>query len=377
MVKGAEYTAAWERLGRNYSAVAREYGVDESSVRKAVKLHLASEGLDPAVQGGMTALGMELPPGSGWIKNSEPDEMGRTFSFHFSNKKEEQTSEERLAGIEERFSGIPAVKFKAVAKPKGRFKKAFISVNDLHAGALAWGQETGYGDWDLDIAMTRLTNWLTRLITLVQAEGVSEIILYYNGDTLHTNGEIPLTPASGHMLDTDTRNFKAVDRVADTIITLTDLAAQVADVRLVIKRGNHDEDSYLALLQAAKWRYIKQANVTVEMDPSPYWAHIFGKVAIFGHHGDRIKFDRLVMTFQQKYRREIAEVEHITVYTAHKHERMVQQFPGVTVEQTSAWTRPDAYGAAWGDQSMAQAVIYDGELGEVARFTVKEEPSER
>lgn len=254
-----------------------------------------------------------------------------------------------------------------------RVKKAFISINDLHSGALAWGKETGYGDWNLDIAMSRLHQWLCRLFAHVEKEGVQEIILYYNGDVLHANGQVPMTATHGsdHILDVDSRHFKVVDVTGEQIIHTTDIAAQIADVRLVIKRGNHDGDSYLALLQGAKWRYFNQPNVTVEMDPNSYWAHIFGKVALFGHHGDKIKPDRLIMQFLQRYRKDIADVEHITVWTGDKHHRKVEQFPGVMWEQASNWSEPDLYGSAFGETAMAQAVIYDELEGEVSRFTVK------
>lgn len=377
MTTGKEYHDAWVSEGAGhgaYTAVAKKFGVHPSTVQQAVKRYQARQGLDPAVKHGMDVMGMELPPGSGWIKSHEPDENGLTYSYHFSNKAEEETAEQRMAAIEDRFRSIPPVKFKVEKQKGGRKKRAFISINDLHAGALAWGQETGYGDWDLDIALTRLRMWTARLLTLVKAEGVDEIILFYNGDTLHANGKVPMTATQGtsHVLDVDTRQFKTVDRTAETIIFVADQAAQIANVRLVIKPGNHDGDSYLALLQGAKWRYAQQKNVTVEMDPSAYWAYVFGKVALFGHHGDKIKFEKMVMRFLQQFRKEIAAVEHIVVWTGHKHERLVQQFPGVVVEQASAWTEPDEFGSHYGNNAMAQAVIYDEEQGEVARFTVKE-----
>lgn len=220
--------------------------------------------------------------------------------------------------------------------------------------------------------MSRLNQWITKLLEHVQNENVNEIILYYNGDTLHANGQIPMTATQGsdHILDVDSRHFKVVDVTGENIIHTTDLAAQIAPVRLVIKRGNHDGDSYLALLQGAKWRYYNQTNVTVEMDPNAYWANIFGKVALFGHHGDKIKPEVMIMKFLEQYREEIAKVKFITVWTGDKHHRKVEQFPGVIWEQASNWSDPDLYGSAWGSNAMAQAVIYDELEGEVSRFTV-------
>lgn len=375
----SKYHEYWVQNGKpSYRQVAAHFGVNESTARRSIQIAEnrleSADNAEPAVFNGMETLGFTGQPHSGWIKSQEPDKNGNTYSYYFLNREEQQSEDEKLEKIASLFTGTSPILFKPPALVlTPRVKKAFVSINDLHSGALAWGKETGYGDWDLDIAMTRLTVWLTRLFEHIKDEQVQEIILYYNGDTLHANGQVPMTstPGTDHILDTDSRHFKVVDITGENIIQTTDLAAQIANVRLVIKRGNHDGDSYLALLQGAKWRYHNQPNVTVEMDPNAYWAHIFGKVALFGHHGDKIKPDRLIMQFLQRYRKEIANVEHVTVWTGDKHHRKVEQFPGVIWEQASNWSEPDLYGSNWGNQAMAQAVIYDEFEGEVSRFTVK------
>jgi hypothetical protein len=373
----SKYYDEWIALGKpSFQSMANTHNVHESTVRKSIQRHLKKlEGqdfLDPGVLDGMKELGFIGKPGSGWVKSQKPDANGRTYSFHFSTK--DQDDEDRLEAISELFMGTSPVKFEPPPlKLTNRVKKAFISINDLHSGSLSWGKETGYGDWDLDIAMTRLREWLNNLFEHVREENVQEIILYYNGDTLHANGQIPMTSTQGtnHVLDVDSRHFKTVDVTGEQIIFTTDIASQIADVRLVIKRGNHDGDAYLALLQGAKWRYMNQPNVTVEMDPNAYWGHIFGRVALFGHHGDKIKPETMIMQFLQRYRQDLADVDHITVWTGDKHHYKAQQFPGVMWEQASCWTEPDTHGSAWGNQAMAQCVIYDEIEGETSRFTVK------
>jgi len=374
----SKYYDDWVKAGKpSYRSFAKSIGKSESTVRQSINTYLkresSRENAEQAILDGMADLGFHGHPDGGWVKSQVPDANGRTYSFRFSKDKEED-AEAKMESIAEKFKGTSPVKFKIPKKTKNKtVKKAFISISDLHSGSLAWGKETGYGDWDLDIAMTRLRQWLTKLLNHVREESVDEIILFYNGDTLHANGKEPMTstPGTSHVLDTDSRHFKIVDTTAEEIIFTTDLAAQISQVRLVIKRGNHDGDSYLTLLQGAKWRYYNQKNVLVEVDPNDYWAHIFGQVALFGHHGDKIKPERLIMQFQQRYRKDIADVKHMTVWTGDKHHRKVEQFPGITWEQASSWCEPDQYGSAYGDTAMAQAVIYDELEGETARFTVK------
>ena len=380
MNRAQEIADVVAKHGGNQRAAARELGINESNVSRALQRLKRLKDTDPAVLAGMRALGMEGVPGGGWIKSSEPDELGRTYSFTFNTKKaeEEQSLEDRMQRIEDRFRSIPAIKLPTITNLPPFDKtttKAFISINDLHAGSLAWGRETGYGDWDLDIALQRLTDWTARLLQKIKGDRVDEIILYYNGDTLHSNGDVPMTgtPGTNHILDTDSRQFKTVDMTAESIIVTGDLAAQSAPhVRLVVKRGNHDSDSYLALLQAAKWRYHEQKNVTVEMDPNPYWAHAWDDVLLFGHHGDKIKPERMIMTMADKHRELWGKAKHVVMWTGDKHHRKVEQFPGVLWEQASCWTESDLYGSHYGNNAMAQCVIYNGKQGETARYTVKD-----
>ena len=375
----SKYFEEWDAQGRpSYTSFAQSKGLNESTIRHSIKRHLyelqTRENAEPAVLNGMDTLGFTGQPHSGWIKSETPDSYGNTYSYYFLNKPEEESFESKLDLIAERFQNVPPIMFIPPTLPTiPRIRKAFISISDLHSGALAWGKETGFGDWDLEIAMTRLKEWLIKLFVHIKNSDVHEIILYYNGDTLHSNGSIPMTSTAGtaHILDVDNRQFKVVDTTTEQIIFCADLAAQIANVQLVIKRGNHDGDSHLALLQGAKWRYYNQPNVHVDMNPGPYWVHIFGKVALFGHHGDKIKPDVLIMNFLHKYRKEISDVEHVTVWTGDKHHRKVEQFPGVIWEQASNWSEPDEYGSKWGSNAMAQAVIYDELEGETARFTVK------
>jgi transposase-like protein len=366
--RGDEYFEAWERL-HNYTAIAKEFGVDESTVRKSVKRRLEAQGADPAIARGMAAVGLETLPNGGWVKSTKPDDNGLLYSWYVSPQREAEAAD-KAATMADLMRSIPAVKLKTTSERADVGKLGFIPLNDLHAGAYAWAPETGYVDWDIALAVTRLQDWVGTLVARMPV--CDEVVLFYNGDTLHTNGEDPFTPASKHVLDKDGRHFKVIDMTASAIITTADLAAQKHGVvRLVIKRGNHDEDSYLALLLAAKWRYAEQPNVIVEEDPSPYWLYTWGEVMLFGHHGDRVKPDQLVMKMAADHPEVWGSTKHRVVWTAHKHHREMKQMLGATWEQASCLTAPDAYGAAWGSHALAQAVIYHKERGEIERYTVR------
>lgn len=369
--KREAYDEAYAEAG-NFAEVARRFNVSESTVRKELRLYWARLEADPSIKQGMKALNMEDLPDGGWVKSQKPDEFGRTYSFRFSTVK--KTDDELMEEAERRaevFRNVPAVILpKPKLQPVEQGLRGFIPLNDLHAGAYAWGAETGYGDWDLGKAVDRLTNWVGELVSDMQV--VDECILYYNGDTLHANDSSAETPASKHRLDVDTRHFRTIDAITAAIIATVDMAAQKhRTVRVVIKQGNHDRDSYVGLLMGVKWRYYKEPRVIVETDPSPYWSYNFGKVFLFGHHGDRIKPEQLVLKMASDNREVWGQTKYSYVWTAHLHNRRVEQLYGTIIERASCLTNPDAHGAKWGENAQAMAIIYHPERGERKRFTVR------
>lgn len=366
----AVYAEDYEVLG-TYGAVAKKHGVNESTVRRSLQRRAKRNSADPVVSRAMADRGMEIAPHITWIKTQEKDEHGNTYSFMVKNDPEPEAREDRLHHIDQTFRNMPAVKLPQFSTANANENLlGFIPLNDLHGGLYAWAEETGYDDWDLGKATQRLEGWVGNLIRRMPVCG--ECVLFYNGDTLHANGNEPFTPASKHILDTDSRQFKVVDAIAASIIATADMAAQKhKHVRLVIKRGNHDEDAYLALLMAAKWRYREQKNITVELDPRAYWAYEFGKVFLFGHHGDRVKPQDLVMKMAADHPEEWGRTRYRFVWTGHLHQKASDTFHGARWERASCITAPDAYGAAWGNHAEATAVVYHKEKGEYERHSVR------
>jgi len=145
MPTAEEYYDDWLEEGAKhgaFTAVARKHGVDESTVRKAVRTYEATLNADPAIRDGMAATGLTRLPQGGWVKSHEKDAQGRTYSWYVKPEqaKVEDTAE-RVAAV---MSSIPAIRLQQTKEEAGGFqKKAIVPINDLHAGSYAWGEETG------------------------------------------------------------------------------------------------------------------------------------------------------------------------------------------------------------------------------------------
>jgi hypothetical protein len=373
-VRAAELYA---ELG-SYRKVAVALGIDPSSAQRRVKsARKAGFGIDPAMKQAMDYVGAKGEANLVWIKTKLSEEQRKAggIEYSFSMKPGKALPEEDglLERMDALFSSVPPVyipKAPELAAPTKRF--GLIPINDLHVGMYAWGAETGSGDWDVKIATQRLEDWVCKLLDRTPKD-ISEMILLFNGDTLHANDNTGMTPKHKNILDTDTRHFHVVNSTVDSIIKVTDLAAQAFPrVKLVIKPGNHDPTAYIGLLMGAKWRYYDTPQVEVNEHPGEFWAYRRGKTFLFSHHGDKAKPEQLVLSMADQHREDWGQAPHCYVWTGDKHHKAARRIGGAMWEQASCMTDRDAYAAsgAWTNHPEAQSIIYDEDRGEVERHRV-------
>lgn len=351
---------------------AAALGLSRDVVRhRVIQAYQRGLNVDPAVQRGMDNLGANYEPDLLWIKtkgtNAEPG-----YSALMKKKKvdREQQTVEDIAAL---FRDTPAVQIGKTPPVEEGLDKAFclLNLNDLHWNALAWGRETGAGDWDLKIAEERLRRWTMNL--MARSPQTSEIILHFNGDTFHTNGRDPFTPKNGHVLDADTRYSRAAHMLCATVISIGDIAAQMFPrVRFVIRPGNHDRDSVVALQQGVFWRYRETEHVVVDIDPGEYWVYRRGGVMLASHHGDKAPRQRLVNYVSDRWRSEFGQSKHCYLWTAHGHREEVERIGAWRCEMASCISDQDAHAAeeAYPNSPSMNLVVYHEDRGEVERFSV-------
>jgi len=115
-----------------------------------------------------------------------------------------------------------------------------FTFTDYHLGMLAWHREGGE-DWDLEIAESVINRSMASMIG--RSPAADTAVVNIQGDFLHTDGKIPVTPAHGHVLDADSRYpkiRKAAIRIIRNLVKMCLEAHQ--NVHLVIAEGNHDEE---------------------------------------------------------------------------------------------------------------------------------------
>lgn len=166
-----------------------------------------------------------------------------------------------------------------------------IPLFDVHFGKYCWKAETGT-DYNLETAYNLVVGTTQRIVE--RAGEFGQALLIIGGDFFHSDTRHNQTERSGHALDVDTRHHKVWAKAVDALTAVVQiLAAKAAKVKIVVIRGNHDEESayHLQRLLAAYYRNEKQ--IEVDQLPRPRRYHRHGCALIGIDHGDQIKLQDL------------------------------------------------------------------------------------
>jgi hypothetical protein len=137
--------------------------------------------------------------------------------------------------------------------------------------------------------------------------------------------------------------------------------------------GNHNLNSYMAVMFALAERFRDNSRVNVQKVPGEFFVHEFGKVLIAAHHGDKAKADRLVHFLADQFAEMWGRTKHRFLWTGHLHHHKSQDIGGCTWEQLRAVTPRDAYAFsnAYTARSELQAITYHRDKGEISRVKIR------
>jgi hypothetical protein len=360
---------AFEAHPEDKSAAARSIGIDRNTFtnrlqkaqalgREGLMRRLAYETPDPAIADSMKAVGTSLVPKLAWAKTRSED--GTSYSVLL---KPQEMPEETLDRIREAFEGMapaaPVIPPEKVAVDLCNV----IPLYDVHWGMHAWGAETGGDDYDLKHAEADMKRAFEGVLQLIP-QGDTAVLLI-GGDFYHADDNTAQTPASKHSLDVDGRMHKVIETsIAVLSYVIQRLLERHMNVMVRVLRGNHDEHSHLVLKFALDQRYREEPRVTVDKSPRDLFMFQWGRVGVFGHHGDKGKPVDFVL--------KLADVcpfwtatPHRHAYTGHFHRMEAQRIGGLAWERLDAFAPPDSYGSTWAGRRVLKADTYHKRYGRV------------
>jgi hypothetical protein len=247
------------------------------------------------------------------------------------------------------------------------------TITDFHIGMLAWRHEGG-ADWDLQIAEKTLTSCFSHMV--MNSPPAKYAVVNQLGDFLHTDGFLPLTPASKHVLDADSRFPKIVQVAVRSLRSIVNMAlTRHEHVHVLMAEGNHDPASSVWLRALFMALYENEPRVTVEDSPLPYYAYQHGKTMLAFHHGHMKKADKVGGVIPAQFPKMWGETTKRYVHTGHLHHTHEKEDAGITVIQHPTLAARDAYAARgpWHAERAAKCITYHTEYGEVGRNIVTPE----
>lgn len=248
-------------------------------------------------------------------------------------------------------------------------------ITDYHLGMLSWPEETGAA-WDMEIASQVLVNAMADM--LKAAPKAADGLLIQLGDFLHFDSKKPVTPASGHILDTDSRAGKLIGTALDLHVTKIQMMLQhYENVYVMVMEGNHDEVGSIWLRKSLIRIFSDNPRVHIYDYEFPYAAHLHGKCMISAHHGHKRKLGALPELFasEPRFREMWGQAKICYVHTGHLHHNreLRSENGGAIVEQHPTLAGRDAYASSggWVAEQRTTCITYHKEEGEICRHHVR------
>ena len=363
---------AIDRLG-SARAAATELGMNiggASETYVAVKRKAAKFGYSPEhdftrpVPDGYVAKGVST------YYNAEGKPAGQWVKASLSHEALVDAMREAVEGFKDEIP--PVVSIVAPAASEEHLCNLY-TFTDYHLGMLAWHQEGG-SDWNISIAERTIIAALQQMIE--QSPKAHTAVINIQGDFLHTDGKTPVTPASKHVLDADSRFpkiRKSAIRVIRSLVTMSLLRHQ--EVHLIIAEGNHDEEASGWLADLFSVHYEEEPRVTVNDSVLPFYVFEWGSTMLGIHHGHKVKNESLPLLFAAQFPQQWGRTTRREIHCGHRHHRDEKEYNGVTVVQHPTLAARDAYAArgGWIADRAAWAITYHKKYGAVGRVMITTE----
>jgi len=281
----------------------------------------------------------------------------------------EQVEAMILGAIKPRLK-IPAPKIKRIANVLQA-----VVLADPHIGKYAWGQETGWEDYDIGIATKLIRDASAELLAWGDNEPVTHRALWLLGDILHYDTPHGTT-TKGTPLDRDGRVDKMLEEAVATLCDVITAAAERGPLEVVLVQGNHDAVLTLALrhILQATFQHDKRVQIDNRKTTRKYVS--FGQCLLGLTHGDKASKrlgELMAIEAPESWSRaKVREIHH-----GHRHsDALITTVGGVTIRQHPALCPPDGWHAAEGFVGATRAMdsyLYhaDGYLLGTRRSTVR------
>lgn len=364
-----------EEIQRQGSAekASRSLGVDPSyprKVYKAVQKKAARMGYAPEqdfirpVPDGFMAKGVST------YYNREGKPTGQWVKASIDQERQREIMQATIEAMCLEIKPVPPVGSPTIVLDQLLTQYTFT---DFHLGALCWHREGG-ADWDVSIAYDTGIGVMKMLVE--GSPQSSAAVVNIQGDFLHADSILPVTPSHGHILDADSRFGKVVDVAIKLIRHLVAMALEKHEhVTLLVCEGNHDITSSIWLRKMFVALYENEPRVSVNDSDLPYYVIEHGSTMLAYHHGHLKKNEALPLLFAAQFAPMWGRTTKRYANTGHRHHAEEKEHSGMTVIQHPTLAARDAYAArgGWFAERAATAITFHKKFGRVGTNTATPE----
>lgn len=252
--------------------------------------------------------------------------------------------------IQSLIAGANGLRRTLITRPvtKGRSTDVLqaLVIADPHVGKYAWGEETGWQDYDIGIAKRLLMQSAGELLAEGEYRKVGKRAIFLLGDYFHYDTPDAKT-TKGTPLERDGRMEKMVEEGAAILFDIITQSASIP-TEVVLVNGNHDTMMTVALRHILKAYFRNSPGVTLNDAKTSRKYYTHGKVLLGLTHGDKGK-KRLGEIMPAEVPLLWGNSTYREWHTGHLHgEAEVQTVGGVVIRTAPALCPPDGWHSAEG-----------------------------
>lgn len=254
-----------------------------------------------------------------------------------------------------------------------------LAIMDPHFGKLCWGRETGWEDYDVNIARDCMRAAVRDLIEQASAMPykIGQVLLPVGNDFFHVDSSLNMT-THGTPQDVDGRRQRSYRAGREAVMEMVAAVSQIAPVQISIVPGNHDEETMFALGDALEIVFENSRFITVDNSPRLTKYFEWHQCLIGLNHGRDIKPARLGGVMASEQREAWGRTKWREWLIGHWHTKgeavlaPVSEELGVRVRTIPSLTPPDAWHTRKGyigNVRAAECLVYHPEAGYRAQFS--------
>jgi hypothetical protein len=196
-----------------------------------------------------------------------------------------------------------------------------MALFDIHFGKLAWGKETGQGDYDVNIAEDWFIQAAEKNLNYGESFPRAKILYILGQDYLHVENYMNQTPLGGNNLDVDTRLPKIFEVAMGAAIKVIYMCREVAPVEILWVPGNHDMHASYYLSHILKAHFRDDKYVTINNGPKWEKAILWGNLLVGYTHDAERRQTAAINMLPQMFPELWGKSKYRELHTGHLHKK--------------------------------------------------------